>query len=402
MLPITNVSHRVCMNEDQYYSKTAKLMVVEDNPVVSYLLEQTLVRDGYQVIKASNGIEALDLLAEGTVDLILSDIVMPQMDGGQLCHHIRKSQELKSIPFIILTASDDNCEIARIYRLGIDDYLHKPCQPDLLLAVVRAHIERSRVKQLESEERFNRFSKRIINTLSHEFRTPLMAINAGAEILLSQVERQRLNETKKLLRGIQKGGERLEALVNDFMSLQHIEAGLSARYYQNHRESVPLDRLLMEVRDTVFERYGFEQTAYTFANLAQGKAVLMCGVQIVDALMRLIDNSLKFGPQEGPIEVIFNNREDYILLSVQDRGIGFTSSAPEDSGRKVSHQTISDASVVFGQLNRDILEQQGSGLGLAIVKGVAEIHGGDLFIEHREGGGSVVSIKIPIMKDDVV
>lgn len=394
-MPNINVRNRVSMNEDLFYSRSAKLLVVDDNPVVSFFLEQTLANEGYQVIRASNGREALDRLAEGAVDLILSDVIMPNMDGGQLCQHVRHVLELNSLPFIVLTAADDKAEMAKFYRLGIDDYLTKPCQPDLLLAVIRSHLERARLKKAELDHRLDRFRKRIINTLSHEFRTPLMAINSGAEVLLNRKEIEPFEETKGLLRAIQRGGERLERLVNDFMSLQQIEAGLALKFCRQNLTTVALDTLLLNLKDSIFSRYSPEQTEYTFSNHGHGEEIVICEVQIVDALLKLIDNSLKFGPREGPVDVIFKADEYRCVLSVQDRGSGFFNLTKGGSAISALTQPLEDASVAFGQLNRDIFEQQGGGLGLAIAKGYAENHGGELVIEERVGGGSVVSLKLP-------
>lgn len=384
------------MNEDQQSLTSAKLLLVEDNPVVSYFLEQILINDGYQVIRAGNGMEALDRLAEDSVDLILSDIFMPKMDGGQLCYHVRNKLELNTLPFIILTATEEAGEVARIYSLGIDDYLHKPCQPDLLLAVIRSHLNRAKTKKQDLEQKLNRFRKRIINTLSHEFRTPLMAINAGAELLIGHRDIEGLKDTVELVRAIQRGGERLEGLVNDFMCLQHLEAGFAHKYYEQNLSDVSLDELLGDLRKASFVRFNPNLTEFTFTNLAHGLVVTICKEQVIDALMRLIDNSLKFGPREGPVVVIFKVRESQLYLSVQDHGPGFIAKIPELNSSKALKNCYDDAPEMFAQLNREILEQQGGGLGLAIAKGYTEIHGGALIIEESKEGGAIVSLRLPI------
>lgn len=384
------------MNEELYQSRPTKLLVVDDNPVVSFFLEQTLNNAGYQVVRATNGSEALDKLADGSVDLILSDIMMPIMDGWQLCKQVRHDPELNTLPFIILSAANDEAEMTRFYSLGVDDYLIKPCQTELLLAVIRSHVERARAKQAEVDLKLDRFRRRIINTLSHEFRTPLMAINSGAEVLLNRREIEDLHETKSLVKAIQRGGERLELLVNDFMSLQQIEAGVALRVYRDHLTDIVLDELLLGLQCCISSRYYTEQIEYTLVNRSPGVKIEICQSQILDALMRLVDNSLKFSPQKGPIDVVFRVDNDWSFLSVCDRGLGFLAFVGNKGTISPIKMRTKDVTDAFSQLNRDILEQQGGGLGLAIARGYAEIHGGEVLIENRDGGGSVVSLKLPV------
>jgi DNA-binding response OmpR family regulator len=124
------------------------ILVVDDEPVLLDSLADILQLEGFSVLKASNGLEALDLLQDQTPHLILTDIMMPGMNGYQLYQRVRKNPEWLWIPFIFLTAKGEAEDIRFGKELGADDYLMKPILPEDLVAAVIGRLERYR--QLEA------------------------------------------------------------------------------------------------------------------------------------------------------------------------------------------------------------------------------------------------------------
>ena len=124
------------------------LLVVEDNPVLREGLQDILVREGYQVLTASNGKEALDRLRLASPDLILSDIAMPLMDGYALFQAVRTRPEWVTIPFIFLSARGERTDVLRGKNLGAEDYLVKPLSREELLTAVNARLNRSQQVQV--------------------------------------------------------------------------------------------------------------------------------------------------------------------------------------------------------------------------------------------------------------
>ena len=126
------------MNERSY-----SVMVVDDNEMNRDMLSRRLERTGYNVLVASNGKEALDLLSAGSVDLVLLDIMMPQMNGYEVLEHLKSDSDLKHIPVIMTTALDESDRIQKCMALGAADYLTKPFNPVQLKLRVAACLENS-------------------------------------------------------------------------------------------------------------------------------------------------------------------------------------------------------------------------------------------------------------------
>lgn len=361
----------------------ASVLVVDDNPLIVNVLKSLLASQQYHVYVSGNGSEALNVLTTKNVDVIICDVMMPKMGGYELHHAVRERAEFAHIPFVFLTALSDSSEVNKGMESGVDDYVVKPFDPEQLLAVVRGKVVRSRNLKNISEEQYDAYRKRVIHTLSHEFRTPLVAINTGTELLLEQKTMNDAARAHNLLQAIQRGGMRLERLVNDFMLLQQIEAGIARRVYESRAQvKVVTDSVseFLKAKEGDYKKDGF---AVSLNNHAEGVKALFYEAQIYDILDRLMGNAIKFSGKTPAVEVWIMTQEGEVLIEVRDRGIGI------DVGR------VREAIDVFGQLDRDRLEQQGGGLGLAIANRYAKINKGRLEFDNRDGGGSIVSLILP-------
>lgn len=363
------------------------VLVVDDNPLIVNVIRSLLLSQDIQVATAANGEEALEVLSKRPVDVIVCDVMMPRMDGYQLHHKVRSCAEYTHIPFVFLTALDQAPEVQRGLETGADDYITKPFAPEALIAIVKGKLLRADNIRDSTEQRHDMFRKRVIHTLSHEFRTPLVAINTGTEMLLEQLVKPHANldvdRIQHLLEAIQRGGQRLERLVSDFMFLQQIEAGVSQRLYDSkaavHLVSSLLDVTVEAMRGEL-ER---EQFTLRVENLCEQARVWVYEPQVLDILRRLISNAIKFRSNRREIDLRAYPQEQEIVIEVRDRGIGF------------DPVKMREAIEAFGQLNREKLEQQGGGLGLAISSRYAVINKCRLEFEAREGGGAVVRLVLP-------
>ena len=361
------------------------ILVVVDNPLIVNVVRSLLAAQDYQVFSCGNGVEALRLLEEKSVDVIVCDVMMPQMDGYQLHDEVRKRGNLAHIPFIFLTALGEGGEVSHGQESGADDYLVKPFEPHDLLSVVKGKILRSHYLRSVSEQRYENYRKKVIHTLSHEFRTPLVAINTGTELLIDQQAKLDEKKIASLLEAVRRGGQRLEKLVGDFMVLQQIEAGIAQRMYESHAALRSISDIVKEVVDAesaALEKEGF---VVRYLDHTDGAAhVHVYEPHIQDIIMRVLTNAAKFSPTRKEIEVVIYPQEREVVVEVRDYGIGFDVTK------------VKEATDIFGQIDRDKLEQQGSGLGLAISNRYAVINKGHLDFEERDGGGSIVCIVLPI------
>ncbi|GAH02385.1 unnamed protein product [marine sediment metagenome] len=151
-----------------------KILIVDDNKQNLYMLETLLKSCSYDVVSAANGVEALANLREGEIDLIISDILMPQMDGFQLCRECKKDNKLKDIPFVFYTATyteDKDEEFAM--KLGIDRFIRKPEEPDKFIEIIQdvisntvsAKIKPQKAISEEEKEIFKLYNERLVNKL---------------------------------------------------------------------------------------------------------------------------------------------------------------------------------------------------------------------------------------------
>ncbi len=362
----------------------ASILVVDDNPLIINVVRSLLASQGYQVFTCANGAEALGVLDKKTVDVIVCDVMMPEIDGYGLHEKVRANTTLAHIPFIFLTALDDREEVLKGHEAGADDYIVKPFEPRELLSVVKGKVVRSHYLKNISEQRYESYRKNVIHTLSHEFRTPLVAINTGTELLIDQKANLDNKKVVGLLEAIRRGGLRLEKLVNDFMLLQQLEAGIQQRMYDNRASVVDCGDLILNVLESereAIEKEGFVLT-HNFVN--HGVKVKVYEPHIQDIISRLLSNAVKFAGEKKEIEVVLYTQEQEVVIEIRDRGIGF------------DVNKIKEAIDVFGQIDRARLEQQGGGLGLAIANRYVAINRGRLDFEQRSGGGSIVSVILPL------
>ncbi|NLF24424.1 MAG: hybrid sensor histidine kinase/response regulator [Deltaproteobacteria bacterium] len=366
--------------------ENATILVVDDNPLIVNVLKSLFSAQEYNVYSSCNGREATELLKKKSIDVIVCDVMMPEMDGYAFHQSVRSDPQYAHIPFVFLTALGSHGEINKGRETGADDYVVKPFDPKDLLAIVRGKVVRSRNLKNLSEARYEAYRRRVIHTLSHEFRTPLVAINTGAELLMEQEGQLDPSKAASLMEAIRRGGQRLESLVTDFMLMQQIEAGIAQNMYRDRVKAHDISELVenyLASRNEWLMSLGFE---VRFESAAAGLQVYVYEPQIDDILGRLLSNSVKFSRERKVIEVAVYPRAGEVVVEVRDRGIG------------IDVHRLREAVDAFGQIDRDRLEQQGGGLGLAIANRYAKINGAVLEFENRADGGAVVSLVLSQLK----
>ncbi len=366
------VSKRPLDNAEQ-----AKVLVVDDNASFLAVIAEFLRNSGYFVLPANTSDLGLQLLHQTTPDLIISDVMMPGIDGHELYDIVRQSPEWCEIPFLYLTALSDPNDIRRGKERGCDDYLIKPFNPEELLSVIRGKLSTAKKRKTLNEEKMDVYRRRIIHTLSHEFRTPLVAINTGTELLLDQHQQLETDRVKNLLESVYRGGQRLQRLVNDFMTLQQIDSGRAAITHQNHCRVCSLG-VIAESAIEYFQSTLGETKAPIELLIPPGAEssanVFVHDIQVVEIVSRLLSNAHKFG-SEKPISVSISIDENRAAIHVRDQGPGLAA------------EMFEKAIQTFTQINREKLEQQGAGLGLTIANYYTELNGGALSFQNPDGGG---------------
>lgn len=364
-----------------------RILVVEDDVAMAGGICDVLELAGYDVEVAHHGQDALAAIAQRRPDLIVSDIMMPEMDGYELFKQVRANPDWVLVPFIFLTAKGQKSDIRLGKTLGAEDYLVKPFDWEDLLVAARARLARAQTLKQASQTELAELKSRILNTLSHEFRTPLTYITGYTDLL--QEEDLSPEQLRQFLKRLQSGSARLSRLVEDFLFLVSLEAGEAQMAYTLQRDR--FDEWLA-LSERVLARFA-ERVSGTDVTLSVKvepgvPETMMHAGYVEDAVARLVDNAIKFTlGKAGHVELSVVQRDGGVHISVTDNGIG------------VAEEDLPKVFQAFQQIDREMYEQQGAGVGLAIVKGVVELHGGKVEATSEVGKGSTFSIWLPIVEE---
>lgn len=363
-----------------------RLLVVEDDPALLQGITDLLEMNGYGVWGAPDAVAALALLENERPDLILSDIMMPGIDGYELYERVRQNPALAAVPFIFLTARGDKTDVRRGKELGADDYITKPFEEADLLAAVRGKLARRRALDASREEELAQLKRGILATLSHEFRTPLTYVINYADLLDKGEGEVSPEEFRQFMQGIRKGADRLHRLVVDFITLVELQTGEARTVLQFRRRWIddmgPWLRILGK-------RYVETARARGLAlaiDVPDGLPALQIDEEyLANALGRLLDNAIKFSrPDSQRVALRARAEPDALRIEVEDDGIG------------IQEADVPALFRMFTQLDRTRMEQQGSGSGLAICKGLVELHAGRVSLRSTPGVGSTFTVWLPL------
>jgi len=362
------------------------ILVVEDDATMLTGVRDVLQLAGYQVITAEDGLAGLKALEQTRPDLIISDIMMPGLDGYDFLQKVRENPEWLDIPIIFLTAKGEKMDIRLGKQLGVDDYITKPFDSEDLLVAVEAKLKRSQELQAIAAGRLAQLRQAILNMLSHELRTPLTLIRGYTE-LMTEGEEIGTEELKHFLRGLRTGSERLNRLVEDLLLLISLETGEAAESFAWRRQRISLETVVRQVALTYQAQLSQRGSPLKLTmELPDSLPEVMGDTEyLADALGRLVDNAIKFSkPEGGEIRLRAVQEGAWVRLEVEDQGIGIPAAE------------LPRLFEPLYQVNRERMEQQGAGIGLTIAKGLVELHGGRIEVESEVGVGSRFSILLPV------
>lgn len=365
-----------------------EILLVDDSQELLYILSEFFVSNGFETCQACSVNEAIEMIDEAVPDLVLCDVMLPGKPGYSL-HEYLKRQEY-DIPFIFLTAVSDVEKKRDALEQGCDAYLEKPFNPEELLSIVRGKVKSSITRKELSKKKVENDRRKIIHTLSHEFRTPLVAISTGSELLLEHGDSLDAKQLKVMLKSIRRGGMRLEKLIDDFMVLQEINLGRA----KNAQRRLAREFNLIQLLDSCvknFSMHTFEELTMelSFDNSGGDVTIRAYDAQVEGIIKRLLSNAVKFGAKGSQVEVEWSvapgGRE--VIVSVRDYGPGI----------EKPKRVLERAFEAFSQIDRETTEQQGCGLGLAIALYFAKINSAELTLgKPEQGQGLLAQLIFPI------
>jgi two-component system, sensor histidine kinase and response regulator len=367
----------------------ATLLVVEDEPNLLLGIRDILELDDYEVILAQNGKQALKALHDSSnrlPDLIVSDIMMPHMDGIDLLREVRKQAEWVAIPFIFLTAKGEKSDVQRGKMLGVDDYIIKPFDADDLLVAVDSRLRRQQALNQVQADVISSIKRNILTILNHEFRTPLTLIIAYADMLKeNNIEAMNEEDLLLFLREINTGASRLRHLIESFILLVELETGDAHKAFDVRKQRIiDMDNIIRAACDQALASAEVPRPCHIHIDTAL-PPVMGDREYLVTILRELLDNAIKFSEPPAPVTVQAYADNNEVIIEVID------------SGRGIPESELEFIWNTFYQVNREHFEDQGAGSGLAIVKALTEIHNGRCGVVSQHGKGSCFTLALPLL-----
>lgn len=359
-----------------------RILVVEDERDILDNIVETLEMEGFEARGAANGVIGVQIAKEYLPDLILCDIMMPELNGYGVLLELRRDPTTTNIPFVFLTAKAERSDMRRGMELGADDYLVKPFTTAELLAAVGTRINRRESITREYEQKLDNLRENIIRALPHELRTPLTGIIGYAEMLLMDFDMIERDQAYSMVEAIYKSGTRLHRLIENYLIYAQIELMMAdhnrIQAVRNIRP-IPSQPIIARIAEKKAGEYSREQDVQLCLCEASARVYQDSLEKIIE---ELIDNALKFSEAGTSVEVDTHQNGSGLILSVRDYGRGLTPQQLQSIG-------------AYMQFERALYEQQGLGMGLIIAKRLAELHGGQLSIDTSLGQGTKVIVRLP-------
>ena len=378
---------------------TGNILVVDDSADNRFLVQTTLEYGGYEVALAENGKIALEKINQLQPDLILLDVMMPEMDGYEVTRRIRQNADLSSyIPILLITA-DERSSVVKGLDIGADDFIRKPVDVDELLARVRSLL---RLKHsIDERDRMVRQQEDFVMRLTHDLRTPLVAADRMLGLFHQEALGALSADMSEAVSSMVKSNSNLLQMVNTLLEVYRHDAGSKTLTFVpcNLRDIVdevihelsPLARergltLIAEIDKSKTAKSGDQQITAT---------VMGDRMELRRVLTNLVGNAIKF-TDAGWVKVRLveplainsatnsNPTIPSVILEVSDSGTGIA---------------LEEQQTLFERFRQGNHKRSGSGLGLYLSRRIIESHQGNIQLQSEPGKGSAFTIYLPAIAE---
>lgn len=363
------------------------ILIVDDVAKNIQIAAQILQTEGYEIRFAKSGKAAIDLLKTKSIDLILLDIMMPELDGYEVCKMIQDNPKTSNIPIIFITAKTDAESISQGFEFGAVDYITKPFNSLELLARVKNQLK---IKLVEKELREALSAKnKFFSIIAHDLKNPFSGFLGLSQMMSQEFDKIRPEDLKEYSKAIFTSATSLYKLLEDLLQWSRTQLG-----------TIPYEPEQLDIYELAFnnlftlEKNIFEKKITVFNNI-RPNTIAFCDRNMITTVIRnLVTNAIKFTHPGGKITLSYKlieiKSKDFIEVSIKDTGVG------------ISEETIEkllDISAHYTSLGTN--KEKGTGLGLILCKEFIEKHGGSLKIYSSLGEGSIFSFTIPAAKKEV-
>ncbi|HTB86173.1 MAG TPA: hybrid sensor histidine kinase/response regulator [Candidatus Sulfotelmatobacter sp.] len=355
----------------------ARILVVDDQPANVQIVGSILGKLGHEIIPAADGMTALKRVALRKPDLILLDLLMPEMNGVDVCTQLKSNPETKDIPVIFLSAADDKELIVRALNAGGIDYITKPFNQAELISRVRTQLAlksaHDRLAQIAEDK------DELIGILTHDLKNHIGGISMSAALLHRQLQTFHDGKATQLSENILRSSEQLLAFVKEFLANAATDYGFALR-------SEPID--VVKIGGTVVRPYqeaARRKKLELHTDLPAEAVIIHADASALSQVLdNLISNAVKFSPPDRRVFFTVRATDKQVECIVKDEGPGFNTEDKEKMFRR------------YGRLSaRPTGGEPSTGLGLSIVLKLVKAMNGELLVDSAVGAGATFTIRLP-------
>lgn len=368
---------------DENQKDKSYILIVDDQPQNIQLIG-TLLRPYYQLSVTDNGHKAISIAKSKLPDLILLDVMMPEISGYEVCEELKKDPTTKDIPIIFLTAKHESEDIVKGFKLGAVDYIIKPFNKDEILVRISTHLrlkasEKMLIQKNEELKLLNSQKDKFFSIIAHDLRGPLSGLVGLSEILCNELPKLPQAEALDLMSSIRESADKLSKLLENLLQWSRVQIGLVKINLVN----VVLYHLLEQNIDLLKETANRKEIKIVNDTPENIRANI--DVDMFNTIIRnFLTNAIKFSYRKGNIFVkTTQNEEGDITVSVKDEGTGISKENIEKLF-KINEKVFSPGTV----------GEPSTGLGLLLCKDLAEEMGGSIGVISEPGKGSIFSVTI--------
>ena len=373
--------------ESQINRSDYKILIVDDVVSNVLLLKILLTNEKFQVCTASNGTMCIEQAKKEKPDLILLDVMMPDMSGFDTAVVLKKDPETQDIPIIFLTALNSPSDLVKGFQVGANDFLTKPFNKEELLMRVMHQIQlvaakRIIVRQNDELRRTINNRDKMYSVIAHDLRSPMASIRMVLNLAVNVVSPEAVGEEIfSLLDKANRESEETHDLLDNLLKWTKSQTGRLNVVYQD----IELDDVIPGVVDIFHMIAEMKKIKLQYLPSDEKLTVRGDNDMIKTIIRNFLSNAVKFTPEGKGIEVFYRREGDFARISVRDHGVGI---AP-DRVESIFHK---------GETTYGTGGEEGSGLGLQLCQDFARKNGGDAYVESVLGEGSTFSFTIPLKK----
>ena len=365
-----------------------KILIVDDVISNVLLLKILLTNEKFQVCTANNGTTCIEQAKKEHPDLILLDVMMPDISGFDTAVILKKDEETKDIPIIFLTALNTPADLVHGFKVGASDFLTKPFNKEELVMRVTQQISlvaAKRIIEKQNAELRATLSNRdkMYSVIAHDLRSPMASIRMVLNLVVASTSPELVGpELYELLDKANKESEDVHDLLDNLLKWTKSQTGRLNVVIQD----LDLNDIIPGVVD-IFEMIAETKHIKLNLQMAEGPLVVTADNDMLKTIVRnFLSNAIKFSPENFSIDIIMSKDADFAKVSVRDHGVGIAANRLGSIFHK-------------GETTYGTSGEEGSGLGLQLCQDFAQKIGGDCTVESVEGEGSTFSVTIPLKKE---